>query len=126
VAVENQPWSGEANVHVSIANWVKSQDSKVLPKTRRLWFKIEPSATSKKLKKPGVGTKQYELDSRECDYISSALSDETDVSGAIRLLCNFEPQVCFSGQVTGHEGFASSSCPMKPTYLSMTILEIAR
>ena len=22
-AVENQPWSGEANVHVSIANWVK-------------------------------------------------------------------------------------------------------
>ena len=22
-AVDNQPWSGEANVHVSIANWVK-------------------------------------------------------------------------------------------------------
>jgi hypothetical protein len=24
-AVDNQPWSGEANVHVSIANWVKTQ-----------------------------------------------------------------------------------------------------
>src|SRR5690606_10646792 len=27
-AVDNQPWSGEANVHVSIANWVKTQDKK--------------------------------------------------------------------------------------------------
>ena len=26
-AVDNQPWSGEANVHVSIANWVKTADS---------------------------------------------------------------------------------------------------
>lgn len=26
-AVENQPWSGEANVHVSIANWVKFADA---------------------------------------------------------------------------------------------------
>ena len=26
-AVDNQPWSGEANVHVSIANWVKTQDA---------------------------------------------------------------------------------------------------
>ena len=25
-AVDNQPWSGEANVHVSIVNWVKTQD----------------------------------------------------------------------------------------------------
>jgi hypothetical protein len=27
-AVENMPWSGEANVHVSIANWVKTSPSK--------------------------------------------------------------------------------------------------
>ena len=26
-AVDNQPWSGEANVHVSIVNWVKTADS---------------------------------------------------------------------------------------------------
>ena len=67
-AVDNQPWSGEANVHVSIANWVKTQDAALLPKTRRLWFKIEPSAAAKKLRKRGSGpaTKEYELDCREC------------------------------------------------------------
>jgi len=27
------------------------------------------------------------------------------VSDAARLLCNYEPQVCFSGQVAGHKGF---------------------
>ena len=36
-AVDNQPWSGEANVHVSIANWVKTRDDALLPKDRRLW-----------------------------------------------------------------------------------------
>jgi hypothetical protein len=70
-AVENQPWSGEANVHVSIANWVKTQDAALLPKTRKLWFKIEPSAAAKKLRKHGSGpaSKEYELDVRECDQI---------------------------------------------------------
>jgi hypothetical protein len=52
-AVENQPWSGEANVHVSIANWVKTQDAALLPKMRKLWFKVEPSAAAKKLHKRG-------------------------------------------------------------------------
>src|SRR5207247_9717189 len=46
-AVENQPWSGEANVHVSIANWVKAQDAALLPKTRNLRFNAEPSAAAK-------------------------------------------------------------------------------
>jgi hypothetical protein len=61
-AVENQPWSGEANVHVSIANWVKTQDAAVLPKLRKLWFKVEPTAASKKLRKRGAGpaSKEYE------------------------------------------------------------------
>jgi hypothetical protein len=105
-AVENQPWSGEANVHVSIANWVKTQDAALLPKTRKLWFKVEPTA-AKKLRKRGTGpaSKEYELDFRECGFISAALSDRTNVGGAVRLACNFEPQVCFSGQVAGHEGF---------------------
>jgi hypothetical protein len=109
-AVENQPWSGEANVHVSIANWVKTQDAALLPKTRKLWFKVEPSADAKKLRKRGSGpaNKEYELNVRECEEISASLSDETDVSGASRLVCNFEPQVCFSGQVAGHEGFILS------------------
>lgn len=104
-AVENQPWSGEANVHVSIANWVKTQDTALLPKTRRLWFKVEPDKTVKRLRGTGPAAKEYELNFREADFISASLSDQTDVSGAARLRCNFEPQVCFSGQVSGHEGF---------------------
>ena len=40
-AVDNQPWSGEANVHVSIANWVKSKNHELLPSLRRLWFKTD-------------------------------------------------------------------------------------
>jgi SAM-dependent methyltransferase len=109
-AVDNQPWSGEANVHVSIANWAKTQDAALLPKARRLWFKAQPDAGGKKTRKRGSGpaSKEYQLDFRESSQISAALSDETDVSGAIRLTCNFEPQVCFSGQVAGHEGFILS------------------
>jgi hypothetical protein len=106
-AVENQPWSGEANVSVAIANWEKTQDAALLPKTRRLWFKVEPSAAAKKLRKRGSGpaTKEYELDVRECDQINSALSYKTDVSGAKTLKCNLEPPLSFNGQMLGHEGF---------------------
>jgi MmeI, DNA-methyltransferase domain/MmeI, N-terminal domain/MmeI, helicase spacer domain/MmeI, target recognition domain len=105
-AVENQPWSGEANVHVSIANWVKSLDAALLPKTRKLWFKVEPSAAAKKLRKRGSNTsKEYELDVRECDQINSTLSDEIDVSGAKTLDCNANPQRVFRGQEPGSRGF---------------------
>jgi hypothetical protein len=105
-AVENQPWSGEANVHVSIANWVKTQDAALLPKTRKLWFKVEPSAATKKLRKRGSNTsKEYELDVRECEQINSTLSDEIDVSGAKILDCNANPQRVFRGQEPGSRGF---------------------
>jgi hypothetical protein len=106
-AVENQPWSGEANVHVAIANWVKTQDAALLPKTRKLWFKVEPSAAAKKLRKRGSGpaTKEYELDVRECDFINSTLSDQSDVSSATVLRCNTEPQQVFNGQFPRHHGF---------------------
>jgi hypothetical protein len=106
-AVENQPWSGEANVSVSIANWVKTQDAALLPKTRKLWFKVQPTASAKKLRKRGSGpaTKEYELNCRECDFINSTLSDETDVAGAKVLESNRKPKRCFEGQQPGHEGF---------------------
>jgi len=106
-AVENQPWSGEANVHVAIANWVKTKDSAILPKMRKLWFKVEPPAGTKKLRKRGSGSaaKEYELDVRECEEISSALSDQTDVSAAASLASNTDPQRCFNGQMVGHESF---------------------
>jgi SAM-dependent methyltransferase len=107
-AVDNQPWSGEANVHVSIANWVKTQDPALLSKTRRLWSKVDSAAAPKRRRGMGPASKTYELASRECSAISASLSDQTDVSNAGRLPCNFEPQVCFSGQVPGHPGFILS------------------
>jgi hypothetical protein len=106
-AVENQPWSGEANVSVSIANWVKTQDASLLPKTRKLWFKVQPNAVAKKLRKRGSGsaTKEYELNFRDCEFISSALSDETDVGTAKVLSVNSEPKRVFQGQNPVHDGF---------------------
>ena len=106
-AVDNQPWSGEANVHVSIANWVKTQDAALLPKTRRLWFKTEPTAAMKKLwKSQGKNAaKEFELGFRNVAQINSALSDQTDVANAGVLACNTEPQRVFQGVTPGHAAF---------------------
>jgi SAM-dependent methyltransferase len=106
-AVENQPWSGEANVNVSIANWVKTQDATLLPRMRKLWFKVEPTAAARNLRKHGTGpaNKEYELDFRECGFINSALSDKQDVSEARVLRCNTKPQQVFNGQFPRHHGF---------------------
>lgn len=105
-AVDNQPWSGEANVSVSIANWVKTQDKKLLPSARRLWFKVNPAPGPKKRPRgAGSASKQYELDMREVPFINSALSDKADVSIAVPLACNTKPQRCFTGQMLGHAGF---------------------
>ena len=104
-AVENQPWSGEANVHVSIANWVKSQDADLLPSGRRLWRKIETIGASKAAKKIGTGSshKQFDLEVRDCSVINSTLSDELDVSGAKVLGIN--AGYCYTGQYPRHAGF---------------------
>jgi hypothetical protein len=109
-AVENQPWSGEANVHVSIVNWTKTQDPALLPQHRKLWFKVEPTAGNNiPRKKSSVpASKDFQLSYRDVEHISSALSDQTDVTGAARLQCNYEPQVCFNGQMLGHQGFVLS------------------
>ena len=106
-AVDNQPWSGEANVHVSIANWVKTQDAKLLPSKRRLWFKLEPKLGTRKGRKRGSGqaAKEYQLDYRDCTQLSPALSDKHDVTEATPLSCNTFPQRCFTGQMIGHDKF---------------------
>jgi hypothetical protein len=106
-AVDNQPWSGEANVHVSIVNWVKSQDRKLLPKKRRLWFKVPTPAGAKKTRQPGSGpaAKDYELDVKDCAILNSALSCLIDVSAAKVLDCNTDPQRVFQGVTPGHKGF---------------------
>jgi hypothetical protein len=121
-AVDNQPWSGEANVHVSIVNWVKTHNKKLLPDKRRLWYKVDPSLISPEIKsisrrritkimgkRKGIRKdKSFEIDYRECKYINSALSDQTDVSCAKRLQCNINPQRVFQGQVPGHDAFVLS------------------
>src|SRR5687767_7519994 len=78
-AVDNQPWSGEANVNVSIANWLKTQDPKVVPQQRRLWAQLAPPAGQKRKGQKGVpASKQYDLILRSCRSISASLSDATD------------------------------------------------
>jgi hypothetical protein len=105
-AVDNQPWSGDANVHVSIANWVKSQDDAVLPATMRLWFKTKSTSRKPKSAKGTVrAAKEYDLDMREVTYISSSLSDKTDTKTAVALACNIKPKRTFQGVTPGHEDF---------------------
>lgn len=106
-AVDNQPWSGEANVHVSIVNWVKTKSAKLLPKQRRLWSTVDPPQESSKIRKRGDGpaAKEFDLCSRDCRAISVSLSDQVDVTGALELACNKVPQRCFQGVVTGYPGF---------------------
>jgi len=106
-AVDNQPWSGEANVHVSIVNWLKTIKVALLPRQRLLWSKVESSSGGGTPRQRGAGpaSKEYTLAYRECGQINSALSDEKDVSGAKVLSCNIDPRRCFTGQMLGHESF---------------------
>jgi len=122
-AVDNQPWSGEANVHVSIPNWVKHKavnprwnkaekervrKELLIPEKRRLWFKVDPEPGKKKIRKKGSGpaSKEYELAFREGSVINPDLSDQTDVTGARVLACNKSDEVIVCQGVTpGHSGF---------------------
>jgi SAM-dependent methyltransferase len=119
-AVDNQPWSGEANVHVSIANWVKRElhdnvttahaDADLfLPEKKQLWFKL-PDAPCKKRRNSGDGpaTKHYELDKREAGFINAALSDQAIVSDAVALESVKSPQQSFQGVKLGYAGFQLS------------------
>lgn len=127
-AVENMPWSGEANVHVSIANWVKKPKAKateaalLIPKKRRLWSKVDPklelfdqdnpSPNPKTITRGKRGKvrkdKSYEMAVRECGEISTSLSDTVDTSAARILECNESPQRVFNGQFPRHQGFVLS------------------
>jgi len=131
-AVENQPWSGEANVHVSIANWVKTPpelnadlegagSAYLIPEKRRLWSKVDPKSepldSESGEKRPKTVTrgkrgirrdKSFELQPRDTEAINSSLSDEVDVGSARLLRSNIKPQRCFQGVVTGYKGFVVS------------------
>ena len=81
-AVSSQVWSGEANVHVSIVNWIKGsfQDEK------KLWKQLGNKANS---------PLKFEL----VDKINSALSNKICVTDAKVLKVNKNPKKCFTGQI---------------------------
>jgi SAM-dependent methyltransferase len=107
-AVDNQPWSGDANVHVSIANWVHTQDAALLPRMRRLWFKAAAVAKKRKLRGTGRSDKEFQLDMRNVAHINASLSDKVDVGSAIELVCNSVPPRSFQGITPGHAAFVVS------------------
>jgi hypothetical protein len=105
-AVDNLPWSGEAVVHVAIANWVKSQDPTVMPARRRLWKVVQRARTaSGQLAKQRDKESDVDLTYTEVPHISSSLSERISVSQAHVLAASKEPQIAFQGVVPGYEGF---------------------
>ncbi|HET6250160.1 MAG TPA: DNA methyltransferase [Tepidisphaeraceae bacterium] len=106
-AVENQPWSGDANVHVSIVDWAKTQDANVLARKPQLWRVTKPGSEKgpKQAHATGPASKTYELDMRVVGAINSSLSDDTDLSQKNVLRCNKVPKRCFQGKIPGYEGF---------------------
>lgn len=114
-AVEVQPWSGEANVHVSIANWVKLPNDStatsdlLIPAKKKIWSPvIQPpgGAGAKKRASTGIRRdKHVELEVREVDTIGATLSSATDVTPAVTLACNSDPKRFFQGITPGHAGF---------------------
>jgi len=107
-AVDNQPWSGEANVHVSIVNWVKTKENTLLPKSRRLWFQVEKAAKGREGHRSGQTSKDYQLNMRMVSHINASLSDKVDLGKANVLACNKMPQIAFQGITPGHAAFILS------------------
>jgi type II restriction/modification system DNA methylase subunit YeeA len=87
-AVSSQPWTGEAAVYVSIANWIKGD----APGPKRLFFQRD------------AGPRE-EMEVYELDRIGPALSPEADVTGADDLAVNKAADACYQGQTHGHAGF---------------------
>ena len=102
-AVDNQPWSGDANVHVSIVNWIKTQADALVPTQRMLWSKIARGGVKRTRAASGNGGS--EMKSRLVKQINASLSDEVDVATALQLECNRSPQRIFRGLEPGNMGF---------------------
>jgi hypothetical protein len=106
-AVDNQPWSGEANFNVAIVNWVKTKESSMVPSVRRLWFVTRAPTTEtadRRGARRGLGA-SYELNFRSVPFINASLSDKANVSEAASLRCNQLPKQVFQGVTPGHDGF---------------------
>ena len=91
-AVSTQVWSGDAVVHVSIANWIKGDGDHA---KKKLFTQVGDKADSP--------WEAYEL-----ARINSALTYGTDLSEVVRLDVNSGSCGCYQGQTHGHEGFLLS------------------
>ncbi|BDQ36843.1 hypothetical protein SYK_12030 [Pseudodesulfovibrio nedwellii] len=87
-AVGTQVWSGDAVVHVSIANWVKGKANGECTLMNQLGDGIDSPWES------------YTL-----DVIPSSLSPKADLTSASSLAINNQAKSCFQGQTHGHKGF---------------------
>ena len=87
-AVSTQVWSGEANVHVSIVNWVKGSFSGKKKLFTQLGNKVDSPWRIETPKK-----------------INSALSSKISVKNAYVLKANRKPKRCFVGQAPQSRGF---------------------
>ena len=87
-AVSSMAWSGEANVHVSIVNWINGNDKG----KKRLYVQEGNN--------PEVGWR-HDL----FDTIGPSLSFSFDVTKARRIEINAKSGGCFQGQTHGHKAF---------------------
>jgi SAM-dependent methyltransferase len=90
-AVSTQEWSGEAAVHVSIANWIKPLSPALKPPIPTFPLKEEGAKIGAAYSPltsgegPGVRAIQCYLDDNPVKFINSSLKSEIDVTQAHRL-----------------------------------------
>jgi len=92
-AVGTMPWSGSAVVHVSIVNWIKSND---IPNGKRI------------LAIQNGENKENSWQTYELTKIPASLSPTIDTTMAKRLKTNIQSGSCYQGQTHGHKGFLLS------------------
>ena len=107
---QNTPGPGSIHPAETSNTFVPGVDRShlLIPDTRTLWFKLPPppeAKSSRNKRGQGPATKQYELGKRETPFINAALSDATDVTGAVQLASVTAGSHVNEGVQTGHKGF---------------------
>lgn len=92
-AISTMPWGGEAVVHVSIVNWIKTKN---------------PVKGPKKLREKLGENRSEPWVEEDLPVIPSSLSFNFDVTKAVALKSNSNVDICFQGQTHGNEGFLLS------------------
>lgn len=87
-AVSSQVWSGEADVHVSVVNWIKGDYGGV-----------------KQLSVQDGDQVDSPFQFYQLSHINSALSPGVDVTTALVLRANARSKKCYQGQTHGHPAF---------------------